>query len=535
MTNISKNKAKIKKEKKAQKIARQIQRNIQRRNKTKCLGKRLTADEKKIRRANLAACRERKRKLRQERQEKNEVNRFQKSIVNIFDIEGLDLLARTTGFIKRRGQITAFAFMYIVSFGFLGNGEIALTYLVAGLAKNFDIFVSPQALSKKINSNNSPKFLKKVFQKLLGAQIGMGLKNQTSEIFHMFDHVLLQDSTQIALNEFLSDDFTAPGGGGSTSGLKLDFVYDILKSLVCGVKMTSATVNDQSLSTEILKYLKGATLVIRDLGYFSLKCLKLIDAKGCYYLSRLSLIANVYLDADSNNPLNLLEYFRKNITSINTIMNFDVFVGKEDRIKTRLVVQKLPKHVIAQRTARYKREKKNEPDPYYTEWCGYAVFITNVPIDMLSNDLIITLYKMRWQIELVFKSLKSNIEIDYMKGTNKNRIECLVYGRLITLTMTFIIHNYAASITEKNEVSVDKIVKYLKSDQRLREAIIQNDFSSLFDDIEFRLLTLCKQKRTRKTTLELVKKGMDNFSLNLLRLQEHTDVLVDVFGFQDAM
>lgn len=48
MTTVSKNKAKIKKEKKIQKIARQIQRKIQKRKKTKCVGKRLTAEQKKL-------------------------------------------------------------------------------------------------------------------------------------------------------------------------------------------------------------------------------------------------------------------------------------------------------------------------------------------------------------------------------------------------------------------------------------------------------------------------------------------------------
>lgn len=535
MASVSKNQAKIKKEKKTQKIARQIQRNIRKRNKTKCVGKRLTGEEKEIRCSKLAACRERKRQHRREQQEKYNAKRFQKSILKIFNVEGLDLLARSTGFIKRKGLITAFAFIYSVSFGFLGNGEIALIYLVAGLAKNFDIFVTAQALSKRINSSSSPKFLKKVFQQLLGAQIETGLKNHTSEVFHMFDHILLQDSTQIALNELLSDDFTAPGGGGSTSGLKLDFVYDILNSFVCGVKMTCATVNDQSLSKEIVKYLKGSTLVIRDLGYFSLKCLKLIDAKGCFYLSRLSITAYAYLDEKSKEPLNLLEHFKKNIDTENKIINFDVYVGKEERVKTRLIAQKLPKDVKAQRTARYKREKKKEPDPYYTEWCGYAIFITNIPIDMLSDDFIITLYKIRWQIELVFKSFKSNIEIDYMKGTNKNRIECLVYGRLITLTMTFIIHNYVATIAEKNEVSGDKLVKYLMSDHRLREAIIQNDLSQLLSDLEYRILQLCKQKRARKTTFDNLEEVVKNSLINLSSLKGNGDVLMNVFDLQNAM
>lgn len=59
---------------------------------------------------------------------------------------------------------------------------------------------------------------------------------------------------------------------------------------------------------------------------------------------------------------------------------------------------------------------------------------------MYSPMFIIAIYKIRWQIELIFKNFKSNIELDYLAGTNKYRIESLIYGRLITITTIFITH-----------------------------------------------------------------------------------------------
>jgi hypothetical protein len=513
MATISKKKAKSNREKKAQKQARQIRRQAQKRNRTKCFGKKLTTEQKEIRSHKLATRRAYKEKRRQpcpKEQATPIIKRCQKCISKIISTENLDLLARSTGFIKRKGEITAFAFIYIVSFGFLGNGKIALSYLVGGLSTHFSIFVSPQALSKRINSKSSPKFLESVFQQLLGAQMEIGLKNKISKVFSMFDRILLQDSTQVALNEHLSDDFIGQGGGASKSALKLDFIYDVVNYIVCAVKMTSATVNDQTNAKNILEYLTRNSLVIRDLGYFSIDCIKQINAKGCYYLSRLSISANIYMDKASNEPLNILEYLKEHIAKDNTVINIDVYVGKVERMKTRLIVQKLPKDVMAQRAARYKKERKKEPSPFYTEWCGYAIFITNIPEEMCSDNLIVTLYRMRWQIEIVFKSLKSNIEIDYLKGTNKNRIECLVYGRLIAVVMTFIIHNYAANIVENEEVSGDKLVKLLMSDNRLREAVIQNDLTMLLIELEHDILLVCKQKRIRKTILEQIKEAIEN-------------------------
>ena len=108
-------------------------------------------------------------------------------------------------------------------------------------------------------------------------------------------------------------------------------------------------------------------------------------------------------------------------------------------------------------------------------------------------------------IELAFKNFKSNIDLDILKGTNKHRIESLVYGRLITIVTIFIIHNYAAHIAQDREVSGDKLTKWLDSDQRLKEAIIKNSLLELLTLLEFDILIVSKQKRTRKTTLDLLK------------------------------
>ena len=513
MTTISPKKSKSKLEKKAEKKARQIQRQIQKKNKTKCLGKTLTAKQKEIRSQKIAdrkAFKEKRRQLRIEEKETRETQQIEKVFSQIFNTNTLDLLAKSTGFIKRKGEITAFAFVYIISFGHFGNGEIALTYLVAGLSKHFAIFVTPQALSKRINSSSAPNFLKTVLERLLGAQIEKGLKNQMSKCFSMFDGVYIQDSTQVALNEHLSDDFEGQGGGASKSALKIDFVYDITNYIVSSIKMTSATVNDQTNCKEILKCIKSKSLVIRDLGYFTIDCLKKIQKKGCYYLSRLTISANVYLDKDGIVPLDLVKYFKMHLNENNDTLNVKVYVGKEERMETRLIVQKVPASVAAKRARRHKNERKKEPSPFYTEWCKYSIFITNIPESMFSTNLIIALYKIRWQIEIVFKSLKTNVEIDYMKGTNKNRIKSLVYGRLITLVATFIIQNYVANIAEDREVSGDKLIKWLMSDNRLRDAIIQNNLTMLLISLVYEVFLLCKQQRNRKTTLEEIIEAMGN-------------------------
>lgn len=512
--NISRRKAIGKREKKARRLqrkARILQRKECKRKKNPHPGKKLTAEQKKRRSEQLTQRKDLKQKRKQLEKDKNctqEINRIQKTFSEIFDSELLDRLARSTGFIKRRGEITAFSFMYIVSFGFFGNGEIALTYLIAGLRTHFNVIMTPQALSKRINSASAVKYLKAIFVKLIAAQLKIGLKNKFSHLLPEFNGIYLQDSSQVTLNEYLSEDFKGNGGGASKSALKLDFIYDIANLLVHGMKISSGIVNDQNHSKEIIKHIKHGSLVIRDLGYFSIDVLKKIKDKSAYYISRLSITINVYLNKEDEVSLNVPEFLKKLKKEGKDLSNIKIYIGKEEKFESRLVAEKVPSHVSIQRTRRFKKDRKKEPSQYYADWCEFSIFITNIPESMFSSKIILVLYKIRWQIELVFCNLKLNVEIDIIKGTNKNRVESLVYGKFITIVVLYIIQNYASYIAKDKEISGDKVVKLLKADNQLREAIIKNDLRMLLIVIEHDILLVCKQKRHRETTYESLEKAL---------------------------
>jgi hypothetical protein len=527
---------------KQQNRARKIQRQHPKQKKNHSLGKKLTPEQKQLRSLQLSERQKFKQQRKQINKEKattKEINRIQTTLSSIFNLEILNQLAKKTGFIKRPGEITAFAFMYIVSFGFLGNGEIALTYLAAGLCTHFGIVVTPQALSKRINSNSSPKYLKTVFQKLLGIQLQLGLKNYLSETFTMFNGIFLQDSSQIILNERLSEKFGGSGGAGSSSALKLDIVYDIVNFLIYGIKVTSAITNDQTNSKEILKYLKSGSLVIRDLGYFTIDCLRKIQqrGRGCYYLTRLSIGTNVYLSEKDDEPLNIPKHLQQLKREGKDSSNIKVYLGKVERLETRLVAEKVPPEVILKRSTKFKRDRKKVASSVYLEWCSYSIFITNIPETIFSGKMIIELYPIRWQIELTFKNFKSNVEINILKGTNENRIDSLVYGKLIMIVVIFITQNYAMSIAKDKEVSGDKLTKLLISDNRLRQAIIQNDISMLLVILGYDLMLVYKQKRNRKTTLENIKIALgreEKQKCTLMPLEVSVNSDFEKNEFQDA-
>ena len=57
-------------------------------------------------------------------------------------------------------------------------------------------------------------------------------------------------------------------------------------------------------------------------------------------------------------------------------------------------------------------------------------FLTN--LFELRADFIADLYKLRWQIEFLFKQLKQNFPLKYFLGDNENAIKIQSYCALIT-------------------------------------------------------------------------------------------------------
>ena len=83
-------------------------------------------------------------------------------------------------------------------------------------------------------------------------------------------------------------------------------------------------------------------------------------------------------------------------------------------------------------------------------------FLTN--LFEMRPDLVAAIYKLRWQIELLFKQLKQNFPLKYFLGDNENAIRIQIYCALIAnLLMTVIQKNVKRAWSFSNLVSFCKI------------------------------------------------------------------------------
>ena len=422
--------------------------------------------------------------------------------------EKINELAKEIKFIQRVNcSITGTEFVHLMSIIlFSENGTKTLQQQCDDLEQEFDINITPQALSAKQNRKTAKIFLEKVYQLILEENINEIIEE--NDIFKEFTNVYIQDSSIINFHKIKSEFFKGSGGSQKQSSYKLNLIFNIAKMSVKSMTIHKVNITDQSLSPNTLEHLNKGDLHIADLGYYVLKDFKNTDYLGAHFLSRYKFKTNVFLNKNDDEKFDLISYLSKQEKNI---IEFDeIYIGKKERLKCRIICYKLSKDVadsrIRKKKVEYRRRCVNPPSKELLESLKYAIFITNIPKEKVSAEMIGTLYKIRWQIELIFKEFKSLMNIDAMEGKNEATINTFIYGKLICILLITDIKRLAIIYAKKvnRELSFVKLIKHLKYNQKLEKAILNGEILELLEKIEIDIVKLCKTKRKRKTSRQLL-------------------------------
>jgi hypothetical protein len=334
----------------------------------------------------------------------------------------INRLSKSSGFIKRKPQkITPFSFIA----GFIDScskGHLTYGLWAACIGYISGKAVTKQGLFERMNES-AVSFASQLFSHVIASKLKAA---RDSRLFHCFKRVLLQDSTTLSLPPCMLDHY--PGNvsrGEQRAVARLQCIINITTMQWLHLSLDAYTQNDQSASPEVLPVLKKGDLLIRDLGYFVLETLKQIMARKAFLISRLRY--GVIIFDRKGKQLNW-----KQLCKGKGIIDKNVLIGREHKIPVRIIMAPLPPGQVAERIrkARNHRDRRLHHSEDYYLWLRYNVFITNVEADKLSPAEILKAYKVRWQIETLFKTWKSGLhmqEILDQQCENIYRIKTTIY------------------------------------------------------------------------------------------------------------
>ena len=208
----------------------------------------------------------------------------------------------------------------------------------------------------------------------------------------------------------------------------MDTILDIKRWTLLRWEIRNFCQNDQSNALQSLDKVKPGTLLIRDLGYFTLQTIAELNQRAIHYLYRLKNGINIYCP-DTQKKITLSKVLVKKRRR-----SMLVLLG-EAKIPVRLVAIPLDPQTTEyrRRKALKNRDKRLNPNKENIKRLGWAIFITSVPEEVWTDKQVEQAYKVRWNIELLFKAWKSNTPIvEAMRDSStESRTRMLLIGMLL--------------------------------------------------------------------------------------------------------
>jgi hypothetical protein len=264
-----------------------------------------------------------------------------------------------------------------------------------------------------------------IYHKLLKKYSGYISDSRIKDVINK--QIEIFDSTTISLfKDIMKCVGRKPKNGKRKGGIKVHTVINVDETVPKMVWFTHAATNDHVLLNKLK--MDSNTIYVFDKGYNDYKAFEKFCTHQTGFVTRIK--DNAVYDWVENRAIK--EYIHSGV--------------REDEIITLTVKDGNDTRQLTLRKIRYyDREFKRE----------YEV-LTNL-MEMRA-DLVAAIYKLRWQIETLFKQLKQNFPLKYFLGDNENAIMIQIYCALIAnLLLTVIQKQLKRRWAFSNLVSFCKI------------------------------------------------------------------------------
>jgi hypothetical protein len=297
---------------------------------------------------------------------------------------------------------------------------------LSGKTKHFQLEHIPyKSTLSDANKRRDSEVFGSIYHKLLKQYCNYISDSRIKDVINK--QIEIFDSTTISLfKDILKCVGRKPKNGKRKGGIKVHTVINVDETVPKIVWFTHSARHDHFLLEKL--QLNPNTIYVFDKGYNDYKVFKRFTDNETCFVTRIK-DKSVYEIKETNE---IEEYIHSGVKE-------DVMIEitvKENSQESKMKLRKI---------RFYDRNLKREFE-----------FITNL-LDMRA-DLVSAIYKLRWQIETLFKQLKQNFPLKYFIGDNENAIKIQIYCALIAnLLMTVIQKQLKRQWAFSNLVSFCKI------------------------------------------------------------------------------
>lgn len=361
---------------------------------------------------------------------------FEEAMCELFPPQWLRDTAKETQMIERKRKVDPVAIFWVLVLSFGAGMQRTLASLKRSYERDGDIALSDSSWYDRF----SPKlvlYLKKCV--IHGIEhLARTEHRNLSDKLRQFQDVLIQDSTIIRLHKMLAKKWPAARSRTVAAGVKVSVLVSAVANSMKTVSLFGERTHDIK-TLHIGPWVKDRILLI-DLGFYKHHIFTRIAENGGFFISRLKGTADpLIVSVNSICRGNSIDVIGKRVSEVIPKLTRQIVdVEVEIRMKRRRYEGKQRTDVVRFRMiAVYNKEEKK-----------YHMYLTNIPGGILTAEDIASLYGARWEVELIFKELKSKYALDMIKTTNAKIVEALIWTAILTLLVSRQIYNLVRKMAD---------------------------------------------------------------------------------------
>jgi IS4 transposase len=328
--------------------------------------------------------------------------------------------AEELGVVERDGKLQIPALVWAFVFGFAAGDSRTLAAFRRSYNSTADKTLSPGGFYQRLTPRLA-EFLCDLVEQRLDE---VAVPHTISEEFNRFRDIIVADGTILRLHEFLADEFQPRKG--EQGGARLHLLHNVTDQTIDQFSITDEKSHD-STKFDTGPWLEGR-LALLDLAYFKYRRFALIDENGGYFVSRLKDCANPTVTAELQEwPGRAIPLEGKQIQDVIEDLHRQ-YIDVEVEAEFKRGPYNGTRSVDTKRFRVVGVHNEDADD--------YHLYITNLPKREFRPCDIATIYRCRWEVELLFRELKTRYELDEFDTTKKHVVEILVYAALLTLLVS---------------------------------------------------------------------------------------------------
>lgn len=348
----------------------------------------------------------------------------------------LDRLARETRFVRRERLVTASSIVWAFM---LTLGAHPLRYIsdvLRTMNSRESWCLRYKPLWNRLATASFARFMKALFEKLC-QELATEMLRQTSRgDASFFSAIFADDGSSFAVADGLQKVFPGRFTKVKPAAVELHAHMDVLKDSLVSVTLAP----DKEAERQFLpdaRSLPKRSLSLRDRGYIDRAYFEALEGRDTYLICRSRSDLNPTIVQVRGVPLRIarqwcgrrLQQLRKKKLQRDLDLTVSWPRSHGGAFELRLVIRYVP-------------EKKS-----------WTWLLTNLPHERFDADTVGRLYRLRWQIELVFKDWKSNANLHALQSEHPAIVEGFIWASLCAALIKRALAHWAQLVVGTKRIS----------------------------------------------------------------------------------